>query len=221
MCRLRERVVHVSPPGVETAKALLMVVLKYIYVMDPTTGERLLGWKLLNTIMRQIRLVLGGAVSGAYCIPCICLDSLHINVYTCWTYHCVPLLSPLIFCLLVWSPQSLSNLVPHRCWLLLCWHATSVCVADPPVEGLVYRIIDTGKPGTERYKVKYCRGTNSNETVNRPLKDTMPDRCTAPYFTTAFFFYITPYNLRLGQEHLGEPQIGCYDLLMLQKVIYV
>ena len=65
--------------------------------MDRTTGERLLGWKLLNTIMRQIRLVLGGAVSGAYCIPCICFDSLHVRVYMLD----LSLLSSLIFCLLV------------------------------------------------------------------------------------------------------------------------
>ena len=93
-----------------------------------------------------------------------------------------------------------------------------MCIADPAVEGLVYKITDTGQLGTEQFKVKYCRGTNSNETVNRPLKDAMPPRCSAPYFTTQFYFYITPYNLREGHERLGQPFIGCYDLLLVHKV---
>ena len=75
---------------------------------------------------------------------------------------------------------------------------TCMCITDPAVEGLVYKITDTGQPGTEQFKVRYCRGTNSNETVNRPLKDAMPPRCSAPYFTSQFFFYINPYDLREG-----------------------
>jgi len=46
------------------AKALLMVVLKYVCVMDPSAGKRLFSWKILKTIMRQIRLVEDNSLSG-------------------------------------------------------------------------------------------------------------------------------------------------------------
>ncbi len=66
-----------------------------------------------------------------------------------------------------------------------------MCIADPAVEGLVYKVPKAGLPGAEQLKVKFCRGTNSNEMVNRPFKDAMPPRCSALHFTTQFFFYIT------------------------------
>lgn len=95
-----------------------------------------------------------------------------------------------------------------------------ICVsADPAVPGLVYSVKDTGQAGTERFKVEYCRGTNANETVNRPLEDVMPPICGAPHFHTLFWFYVTAYNLRQGHNRLGLPKIGCYDILLLDKVI--
>ncbi len=66
-----------------------------------------------------------------------------------------------------------------------------ICIADPAVEGLVYKVTEAGQAGTEQSKVKDCRGTNSDEKVNRPFKDAMPLRCSALHFTTQFFFYIT------------------------------
>ncbi len=84
----------------------------------------------------------------------------------------------------------------------------------------MYTVIDTGKPEVERYQIRYCRGTNANETVNPPLKDGMPEWCSAAHFSTQFFFYITPYNLRQDYERLGQPYIGCSDLLLVHKVNY-
>ena len=56
--------VHVVPQAVMLAKALLQVALKYVYVMDPSSGERLMSWVALKTILRQIRLVLNNQLSG-------------------------------------------------------------------------------------------------------------------------------------------------------------
>ena len=61
---------------------------------------------------------------------------------------------------------------------------TCMCIEDRTVEGLVYKVTEAGQPGAEQSKVKYCRGTNSNETLNRPFKDAMPPRCSALHFTT-------------------------------------
>ncbi|DBA76211.1 TPA: hypothetical protein ACH3X1_009937 [Trebouxia sp. C0004] len=58
---------------------------------------------------------------------------------------------------------------------------------------------------TAERQIKYCTDTNSDETVNRPLKDAMPPRCSAPYFTTQFFFYITPYNLKKAGPGAHDP----------------
>lgn len=40
---------------------------------------------------------------------------------------------------------------------------TCMCIEHPTVGGLVYRVIETGQPGAEQSKVKYCRGTNSDD----------------------------------------------------------
>ncbi|DBB01984.1 TPA: hypothetical protein ACH3X1_000570 [Trebouxia sp. C0004] len=151
-CRLRARVVHLVPPAEQLASAMLQVSLKYVYVMDPSTGERLLTWKAKKTTVKQIRLVLNNGLS------------------------------------------------------------------DPTVEGLVYKITDMASQGQNSSRSSTAGAPTPNETVNRPLKDAMPPRCSAAYFTTQFFFYITPYNLREGHERLGEPFIGCYDLLLVHKV---
>ncbi len=79
-----------------------------------------------------------------------------------------------------------------------CISVHCICVADPAVEGLVYKVTEAGQAGTEQSKVKDCRGTNSDEKVNRPFKDAMPPCCSALHFTTQFFYYINPYNLREG-----------------------
>lgn len=65
-CGLRARMVHVVPPAVQLASAMLQVVLKYAYVMDPSTGQRLLTWKTMKTTMKQIRLVLNNGLSGEF-----------------------------------------------------------------------------------------------------------------------------------------------------------
>ena len=65
-CRRRPRVVHLVPPAAQLASAMLQVLLKYAYVMHPSTGERLLTWKTMKTTMKQIRLVLNNALSGEF-----------------------------------------------------------------------------------------------------------------------------------------------------------
>ena len=61
------------------------------------------------------------------------------------------------------------------------YYVCPVCPADPWDRSLVYNVTDTGRSGEKRYRVYYKRGSNSNESINRPAKDLLLSRSNLTY----------------------------------------
>ena len=86
---------------------------------------------------------------------------------------------------------------------------------------MVYDVRDTGRTGEKRYRVFYKRGTNSNESTNRPAKDLLPPRSSMPYAQCILAIWFTSFNLNQGHRYKAEPWIGSSDLAVVHEVSIV
>ncbi len=104
------------------------------------------------------------------------------------------------------------------CQVLQCKFAIHQWHADPADTTLVWRRVDTGKKGVNRYQVYYSRGTNSNESINPGIERVVPTSGKPPYICTIIRWYLGRHNLRRGEERLQWSHIGCWDLILTYKV---
>ena len=95
------------------------------------------------------------------------------------------------------------------------------CTADPNDKSLVCDVIDIKRPREQRWRVLTKRGSNSNESVNRPVKDLLPPRSSMAYAQCILTIWFVYLNMSQGSKYNNEPVIGTSDLVTVYQVRHI